>query len=175
MATPENNMSEFLEILSDFDEAMLVTVRGSQLRSRPMAIADCTADGRVRFITRDDSGKLDEIDEHPHVNLAMQTDARFLSISGAARLTKNRTLIDEVWERKQNPWFREGRDDPHVMLLEVVPRCVEYWDRSAENPVSRVLDQLFDRFRDDAEQADEPGTHGRVDFDDEQVARKASA
>lgn len=172
MTTTDRNMNEFLEILKGFDEAMLVTVRGSQLRSRPMSIADCTEDGRVRFITRDDSGKLDELDENSSVNLAMQADSRFLSISGVARLTKDRTLIDKVWERKQKPWFHEGRDDPHVILLEVFPACVEYWDRSAENPFARVLDEIFGRVRDDTDPADEPGVHGRVDFSDQQDRQK---
>jgi general stress protein 26 len=157
-------MKEFLEILQTFDEAMLVTHRNSELRSRPMAIADCTDDGRVRFITRDDSGKLAELDENPKVNVALQGDQRYLSISGTARLTKEPAIIDKAWARKQNPWFREGRDDPHVMVLEVVPGCVEYWDRSGENFVSRILGEAGESFRNDANEDDDVGKHGRVDF-----------
>lgn len=164
MPQDRNNMREFLDILGDFDEAMLVTQRGRQLRSRPMAIADCTDDGRVRFVTRDDSGKLEELDENSNVNIAMQGEARYVSISGVAKLTKDRQLIDAVWERRHNPWFRHGKEDPHVIVLEVLPDCVEYWDRTDTNFVTRVVEEFLDTFRDDDDPVDDAGSHGRVEF-----------
>lgn len=166
MPDSQRNFADFLEILGEFDEAMLVTERGHQLRSRPMAIADCTEDGRVRFITRDDSGKLQEIDENSNVNVAMQGTERFLSISGVVRLSKDRQLIDTVWERKHNPWFEHGRDDPHVIVLEVIPECVEYWDRSDASLTTRIIDAMFDTDRPDDRLADAGDAHGRVDFDE---------
>lgn len=47
-------LKEIKAAIDTFDHAMLVTQRNEELRSRPMAIGDCTAAGRIRFITSDD-------------------------------------------------------------------------------------------------------------------------
>lgn len=134
----QDAFQELSDIIAGFDHVMLVTSRGTQLRSRPMAIADFTDDGRIRFITRDDSSKLDELDENANVNIAAHGDGSYLSVSGRARLTKDPALIDECWQKRQDRWFSEGKDDPHVILLEVVPTYAEYWERS-ETTLSRLL------------------------------------
>lgn len=162
---PENDLETFIDLLRDFRTAMLVTLRKGELRSRPMAIADTKRDGRIRFITRDDSGKLAELEEDGHVNVALQDDERFLSVSGVARLTKDAGVIDETWERNQGAWFAGGRDDPHVIVLEVVPTFAEFWDRSKVGIVRFTLERakkmLSDRDRLDT---DSVGEHGNVDF-----------
>jgi len=132
------SFQELNEVIAGFDHVMLVTERDGELRSRPMAIADFTDDGRIRFITRDDSSKLEELDEDDNVNVAAQGDGSYLSLSGRARLTKDESLIDRCWHKRQERWFSEGKDDPHVILLEVVPTYAEYWERS-ETTLSRLL------------------------------------
>jgi len=151
----QDDLTQFLKLMNSFSHAMLVTERGGQLRSRPMAIGDVTSDGRIRFITRDNSPKLDELTENAHVNVAMQDDARFLSLSGEARLSKDRKLVDEAWTASQAPWFSDGKDDPHVIALEVIPAYAEFWDRSDAGMVTRLLNL-----------AGSPGEHGDIDFRD---------
>lgn len=161
----QHDLNTFRELLEEFDTAMLVTRRDAELRSRPMAIADVTPDGRVRFITRDDSGKLAELEDDDAVNVAMQGDATFLSISGHARLTKEEMIIDESWQRKQSPWFAEGRDDPHVIVIEVIPTFAEYWDRSGVGIVRLAIERARAAVADDDRlRTDRLGTHGSVDF-----------
>lgn len=136
----DNHMREFVEILGSFDHAMLVTRRDSELRSRPMAVADRTGDGRVWFITSVDSAKLQEITDYPDVNVAMQADSTFLSISGTVRATRDPDRINELWNDIQELWFPEGRNDPTLILLEVVPTFAEYWDRSGVEAVKFMFD-----------------------------------
>lgn len=147
-----------------FDHAMLVTRRGEMLRSRPMAIADHTEDGRIRFITRDDSAKLAELEEHDQVNVAMQSGDHFLSISGHARATKDRALIDRVWQQRQAVWFAEGREDPHVIVLEVIPTFAEYWDRSDVSIIDLVRDSARAAIGAGQKETVGADVHGRVDF-----------
>jgi general stress protein 26 len=160
----QRTMKHFIGLLARFDHAMLVTKRGSALRSRPMAIAGHTDDGRIRFITRDDSAKLEELEEDDQVNVAMQSEERFLSISGHARLTKDRALIDKIWQQRQAVWFAQGRRDPHAIVLEVVPTYAEYWDRADFT----VLDLIAERTRagvdEEAGQKAESDSHGTVDL-----------
>ena len=154
----EEELKHFTDILETFDTAMLVTQRGRELRSRPMEIVDRSTDGRVWFITSIDSAKLEELTENPDVNVAMQDDPRFLSISGAVRATRDRAKVDEVWKESFDAWFPEGREDPTVVLLEVVPTYVEYWDRSGEGG----LLSMFTSPEETA--ADDEALHGKVDF-----------
>ncbi len=154
-----------LDLLRDFDTAMLVTRRDQVLRSRPMAIGDTTRDGLIRFITRDDSSKLDELQADDNVNVALQGESRFLSVSGKARLSRDQDLIDASWQGGQSLWFEKGRNDPHVIVLEVIPTFAEFWDRSGVATIQlhfeRTRHALFG-----GSPADEKaiGRHGRVSF-----------
>ena len=53
-----SDLETYLEKLEDFDSAMLVTRRGSEIRARPMSIAAVSRKGRLSFLTSVDSGKL---------------------------------------------------------------------------------------------------------------------
>lgn len=162
----DSHIDKLTEMLGHFDTAMLVTRRGDALRSRPMAIADYTDDGRVRFIVRDDSAKLDELEEHAEVNVALQGDGRFLSISGRARLSKDDDLVDAAFSNARGMWFTSGRDDPHAIVLEVVPTYAEYWEEGDASAARYVLDRLRGAVTDDAslDEADRDRSHGEVDF-----------
>lgn len=162
----KDQRQEFLEILESFDAAMLVTQRGEQLRSRPMAIADRGADGRVCFVSSVDSGKLEEITDSPQVNVAMQGGSRFLSISGTVRATRERARIDEVWRESMSLWFEEGRQDPELVLLEVVPMYAEYWDRSGIEAVKFMFAAAKSVVTGDTLDEDD-GVHGKLRFSKE--------
>lgn len=163
-----NDLDNFIELVGKFSTAMLVTRRHAELRSRPMAIGDVAPDGRMRFITRDDSGKLNELQEDDHVNVAMQGDPIFLSVTGHARLTKDPRLVDKAWESKQGPWFAAGGDDPHVIVIEVVPVHAEYWDRSEVGILRLALERARAALGSDGQSYDDDdatlGRHGDVDF-----------
>ena len=168
MSDPD--LARFLDLARAFNEAMLVTSRGGELRSRPMAIGNCTNDGRMRFITRDDSGKLSELDTNSKVNAAMQGDGTFLSLSGNARVTKDPGILDDAWNRHQRVWFAEGRDDAHLVAVEIIPTYAEYWDRRSVGILTLALEQL--RHAATGETAPEDGhgrEHGEVDFRDRPI------
>lgn len=133
-------MSELEQLLRHFEHGMLVTHRGpGVLRSRPMALAGYETDGRVWLITNADSAKVDEIDEYPMVNIALQAGKRFLSISGTARVTRNPDKARELWDESQRVWFAGGELDPALVLLEITPSSAEYWDRSGIQGVRFLL------------------------------------
>jgi general stress protein 26 len=159
----EKELHDFIDVLQSFDHAMLVTRRGTELRSRPMAIADRTADGHAWFITDVDSGKLEELTEHPQVNLAMQSNSRFLSISGTVRATRDRQKIDELWSDIQELWFSAGRNDPSLILLEVVPMYAEYWDRSGIEAVKFMFAAAKSMATGETLDSDE-GKHAKIRF-----------
>lgn len=127
----DSPQQKFHELLRSFDNAMLVTTAADgQLRSRPMAVADVEPDSDLWFVTGDASGKVDEILQHPKVNVSMQSDRRFLSLSGIATLVHDRNRIEELWNEAWRVWFPGGKDDPNIALLKVDAVEGEYWDSS---------------------------------------------
>jgi general stress protein 26 len=129
MTTPSTEKLQ--DLLHDFRTAMLVPrTTDGKLRSRPMAVAEMQAEGVLWFITQRSSNKLDEIARDDHVNVAMQSTAKFLSISGTATAVDDRAKIAELWSETWKVWFPGGKDDPSLLLLKVQVQEGEYWDDS---------------------------------------------
>lgn len=119
------------ELMESFETAMLVTrTVDGELRSRPLAIARKRADGGLYFATAIDSPKVIELETDPHVNVAMQSSSRFVSVSGHARISRERALIDELWSESWKVWFPKGKDDPALAIVIVEPMEASYWDAS---------------------------------------------
>lgn len=133
----ENADKRLDELIDRFHTAMLVThsLEG-QLRARPMAIADHVESGRLYFATRSEDEKLDEIVNSPEVAVTMQDDDRYLSITGCAVLEKDPKLAEQMWKRSMKIWFPEGAHDPRLVLIMVLPKRAEYWDRSGLHKLS---------------------------------------
>jgi general stress protein 26 len=152
------------DLLHDFDAAMLVTRADvGQLRSRPMALADVEEDGTLWFLTQQDSGKMDEIARDHHVNVAMQSTSKFVSVSGTVAPVEDRRKIDELWSEAWKAWFPGGKDDPSLVLLRVDADCGEYWDNSGTSGVKYLLEAgkaYLSGTRPDVE--GDPKIHGKV-------------
>ncbi len=126
-----DTQSKFLKILASFDTAMLTTrSNDGQLSARPMAIAEAEGDGDVWFVTDQESGKMIDLATNPDVCLTMQSRNQYLSMSGRASTSKNRTKIDDLWQEKWRIWFPAGKEDPSLVLVRVIPTQGEYWDNS---------------------------------------------
>jgi general stress protein 26 len=126
---PEETLGKLLE---DIDIAMLTTVGGDgYLVSRPLSTQRSAYDGRrVWFFTEADSPKVAEIRRHPKVNLAYASKDKntYVSLAGRASVNRDRALIAQFWNDAMKAFFPKGKDDPNLVLLEVEPRTVEYWD-----------------------------------------------
>lgn len=143
MKTSRSSQSttKLAKLIHGIQFAMLTTVvRGSTLRSRPMATQKTPFDGTLWFFTDDNSAKAHEIGRDKHVNLSYaDPDAnRYVSISGRATLVKDETRMRKLWNPIYKAWFPKGLDDPHITLLKVTVDQAEYWD----SPTSKVV-QLF--------------------------------
>ena len=102
---------KFHDLLAKFETAMLVThTADHQLRARPMAIAQVEEGCRVWFFTGVESGKVHEIETDTHVSVVCQNDRDvYLSLSGTARLNRDRAKVDELWTEPLKTWFPEGQ------------------------------------------------------------------
>jgi general stress protein 26 len=132
---------KLMELLKSFRNAMLVTqTTDKALRARPMALLKIELTGELWFITSFDSGKVHEIQDNPDVNVSLQDDRKFLSITGRATIVRDRKKIDELWTEEAKVYFPKGKEDPHIALIHVIPSEGEYWDNEGINGLKFMLE-----------------------------------
>jgi general stress protein 26 len=129
------------ELIKGIRVAMLTTIDDEGcLHSRPMAGQDNVFDGTLWFFTEANSEKVHELQRDRHVNLSYADpgDSRYVSVSGAASISRDREKMKELWSPLHKAWFPKGLDDPNIALLRVEVDKAEYWD----SPSSAVV-RLF--------------------------------
>jgi general stress protein 26 len=118
----------FRAVLGHFGTAMLCTRQpDGALRGRPMAIARSEENGDVWFVTKLDTGKVEELLRDPHVAVTMQSKTHYLSLSGRAEIVGDPAKLDELWQASWRAWFPAGKDEAGLALLHVRANEAEYW------------------------------------------------
>jgi general stress protein 26 len=129
------------KLLAGFDTAMLVTRSADGgMRSRPLAIAEKREDEALYFATAAESSKVDEIEADSHVNVTMQHGGRYVSLSGLARVVRDRGLVEQLWSEAWKVWFPQGKDDPSLRILIVEPTEAAYWDGSGAHGLKYMFE-----------------------------------
>jgi general stress protein 26 len=128
-----------------------------------MATQETEFDGDLWFFTDAGSPKVDEVerDERVNVSYAAPDDNRYVSISGTARLVRDRAKIKELWNPVLKAWFPEGLDDPDLALLRVRVEKAEYWD----SPSSKMVQLAgFVKAIATGKRADDIGENEKIDL-----------
>lgn len=109
--------------------AMLVSRDEDVLRARPMKKVQPTFDGKLWFLTRLDAPKTDEIaDEHDVcVTFSEPSQGKYVSLSGAARVKRDQTMIDMFWTPDVAEFLAIERTDNALALIEIEITQAEYW------------------------------------------------
>lgn len=129
--TPQQKIETLLEITKHIGTGML-TSRSPDGKLASRAMAPATTEGLVfSFYMNTDSGKTDDVETDPQVNVAYfdpkTTD--WVSISGRAIINRDQTKIKKHWSSSLKAWFDDKKDgkhtgdhnDPRVVLLDVQP------------------------------------------------------
>ena len=143
--------------------AMFTTVdQHGHLTSRPMTNQELDADGALWFYTSSATDLWENIGANPKVNLAFAepADSLYVSISGIAERVVERDRIHALWNPMVAAWFPNGVDDPHVVLVRVAARTVQYWD-SNDNKMTQVFEMAKAAIT-GTRPAIEPGEHGKI-------------
>lgn len=128
--TRQESIEKLKELVEGIDFAMLTTIAGGKLRSRPMSTQEMDENGALWFFTSDQTHKVDEIEADNRVNVAYSQpdDNTYVSVFGRAEIVKDRAKIEELWNPVYKAWFPEGLDDPAICLLKISVEEAEYWD-----------------------------------------------
>lgn len=118
------------EMMADIRICMLVTREGQTLRGRPMDAHASREEGCVWFLTDRRGHKDDELERDPQAALIFSKpgDNDYLSVSGEAEVSNDRTKIDELWTDMNKAFWPEGKTDPNIRVVRFLPEQAEYWD-----------------------------------------------
>ena len=130
--TQTDDLEKLREMIKDIDFCMLTTIdENGALHSRPMSSnGDIDPNGDLWFFTYGSSHKVAEIGKAPKVNASFANTEkhRYVSITGAAELVRDRAKIEELWRPQFKVWFPKGTEEPDIALLRIRAEKAEYWD-----------------------------------------------
>jgi general stress protein 26 len=108
--------------------------------TRPMSVRKVDDQGRLWFLSANDSHKNQQIARDPWVQLYFQGSEHsdFLTLSGSASITVDKTIIEELWSPLIKTWFTGGVDDPRITAVMFEPQDGYYWDNKHGNAIAGI-------------------------------------
>lgn len=162
------------EMIKNIKVAMLTTRKSDgSIHSCPMMTQGKQFDRILWFFTAAHSAKGDEIAEDQEVNLSYADPSanRYVSVSGRAKLVRDRAKAQELWTPAVKAWFPKGLDDPELALLQVSVERAEYWDAPPTSAVT--LFQLAKSLLTGRPYQGEGTEHERIELDSSRSGKTA--
>ena len=140
MSSPEHKQLIW-NLINDVGVGMLTTQDGDDLRARPMKLVQDDYDGRLWFFTKRSAEKVVEAAGEQAVCVTFENPEThvYVSLSGRARLSSDRRLVEKFWNPWAEAWFPGGKADPEVVLLEVEVHKGEHW-KNDENLILKLVE-----------------------------------
>lgn len=141
MKKETTDLDTLASTIKDIKFTMMTTVaEDGAIYSRPMVTQKINVnnfDGRLWFFSKKNSPKNHSIQNNQRVNLAYSEpdNNRYVSVSGRATISREKTKMKELWNPFLKAWFPEGIDDPEITLISVDIESAEIWD----SPSSKVV------------------------------------
>jgi general stress protein 26 len=141
----KTELETFYRLIDQIAVAMMTTRRpDGHLESRAMANQKQADGADLWFVTAEGSGKLRDIAHDPHVNLAYYKTGSYewVSASGVARVSKDRSKIQELYEPDWRAWFGDDgdtrygtADDPRMVLIGIDVHAAVFLEVNKPKPV----------------------------------------
>jgi general stress protein 26 len=140
-----SEIHKLYEKIDEIEVAMLTTRRpDGHLESRAMANQKRAEGADLWFVTAEGTGKLRDIETDPHVNLAYYKDKtrEWVSVSGVARISRDRSIVRRLYATDWKAWFPEEGDprhgtpdDPRMVLIAVDVHAAVFLEVNKPQPV----------------------------------------
>lgn len=128
--TPDaDDVDRVWKLMEKIDLCMLVSRDGEKIRARPMSSHPRQAENAVYFLTDARGHKDEEVAQDDHVCLVFQkqNEGKFLAVTGRARVSADRVLIRDLWDKDAEA-FWNGPEDPGVRVITVTPDDAQFWE-----------------------------------------------
>lgn len=146
----EKKLEDLYKLVDGIEVAMFTTRRtDGMLVSRPMQMQERRAGVDLWFMTNIEAHKLEELAHDPHVNLGFYKDRtrEWVSVSGTAIISRDKTLIKELYKADWRMWLGDeggardgGAGDPRIALVLIEAHSVMYSKK--DRPTAVVLFNL---------------------------------
>ena len=137
--THEEGKAKLKKLIEDIGICQFTTnLSQVPLAARPMATSEVDEDGNLWFISKDGSDKNTDIEMDNRVQLfySKNNASEYLSVYGEATIIKgDKAKIEKYWSSMANNWF-DGKEDPSITLIKVVPKDSYYWDTKSNRYIS---------------------------------------
>jgi general stress protein 26 len=127
--TPDEVVDRVWELADKINFCMFITWDGDRQQARPLSSRVRRDEHAIYFLVSAEGHKNGQIEQYPTVGLAYaDTDAmKFVSVSGTAVLSNDRTKIEDLWSAFDKAWWDDA-SDPDIRLITVTPERAELWD-----------------------------------------------
>ncbi|KAL9937687.1 hypothetical protein V8E36_003232 [Tilletia maclaganii] len=130
--SPQQKLETAVEIIKDINTAMLTSrTPDGKLASRAMQPTHIDSLGtRITFWSNIESGKHDDIESDPNVNISFldPKSGDWVSVAGKANIDRNGESKKKHWSKAVSAWFNKRNEredgtheDPRAVLLHVIP------------------------------------------------------
>ncbi|KAK5084134.1 BLI-3 blue-light-inducible Bli-3 protein [Exophiala xenobiotica] len=149
----EQKVQDLVSFIKKSKFGMMTTYSAHQgtLASRCMAIA-ATEHGGIDLIfhTNTESGKTDDLKEHPEINFACSTNSGdWASVSGTAEIDADRETVKKYYSQELKTWLGDlgdgthdgSENDPRIAVIRIKAKTATY-AISISNPVSRGIEMV---------------------------------
>ena len=105
---------------------------------RPMKVIKVCDQGNIWFFSEKSSDKNKDITSDKNVRLLFSHPAKnsYLVVNGEAEIILDKTKIEELWTLEAKIWFKEGKDDPNISIIKVIPKMAYYWDTDGSRMIN---------------------------------------
>lgn len=126
---PEAVRDRIWELAEKIDICMFTTWDGDEQQSRPLSARVRKSEHAIYFLVDESGEKNAQLGQYPKVSCtwADNSNYKYVLVSGEARLTDDRTKIEDLWTKSDEAWWEDAHD-PTIRLLTVTPERGELWD-----------------------------------------------
>ncbi|MFT3749528.1 MAG: pyridoxamine 5'-phosphate oxidase family protein [Agriterribacter sp.] len=127
-------------LVDKIDIGMVCTnVQGSSHpHAVPMSRQEVDEEGNIWFLFSSESDTYKNLQCDNNITLLYSDvrDYNFLSVSGEAEITKDKSRIEKYWNKMIETWFEKGKEDPRIRVLKVKTSDAHYWDNKTNKFVT---------------------------------------
>ncbi len=109
-----------------------------ELMARPMSTNKTDGYGNIWFISDRLSELNGQLANNPKADLLYTNskDNSYCTVKGRVEVSRDQGLINELWNPIAKAWFKEGKEDPRISVIKVIPEDAHYWDTKSGKFVS---------------------------------------
>jgi general stress protein 26 len=147
-----------LDELMDAGSTLMVGTGGVDLEFRPMTVARVRGDTIEMLLdTNEEWARSLNDGDVAHVTMSDNRTNTWVSLRGAASVSSDPGLIDELWNPAAGAYFDEGRETPGIAVLQIAGERGTYWS-SPSGRIGSLISMVKAWFGD----PEESGEHGDV-------------